>query len=234
MCRTSAPSRTWHTSQGLSPRACRISAPLRTRHTPPADTADLDSGRMWSHPTALPDPEHVDRVVRAMVDAPARCGAVRVVAIDGPSGSGKTTLAHGVAAALGAPVVHMDRIYPGWDGLAESVGLLVEHVLEPLGRGEAAAYRLWDWERDAWDGVRTVSPVEAVVVEGCGSSVGAAGACASVRVWVEAPREERRRRGLARDGEAYRPHWERWAAQEAALYARDRTRDRADIVIATA
>ena len=188
---------------------------------------------MWSHRTDPPDPAHVAQVVEALEAAPARCGAVRVVAVDGPSGSGKTTLARGVAAALDAPVVHMDRIYPGWDGLAASVGLLVEQVLEPLARGEAAAYRLWDWETGTWDGTRSVAPADVVVVEGCGSSVGPAGDCAAVRVWVEAPREERRRRGLARDGEAYRPHWERWAAQEERLYALDGTRAKADLVVTT-
>ena len=40
-------------------------------------------------------------------------------------------------------------------------------------------------------------------------------------------------RGIARDGEAYRPHWERWARQEDALFAADRTRDRADVVLDT-
>lgn len=191
---------------------------------------------MWSHLTDPPDPAHVARVLTALgapTDAPARCGAVRVVAIDGPSGSGKTSLARGVGAALAAPVVHMDRIYPGWDGLAASVGLLVEQVLAPLSRGEAAAYRLWDWERGSWDGVRAVPRADVIIVEGCGSSVRPAGDYAAVRVWVEAPREERRRRGLARDGEAYRPHWEEWAAQESVLYARDGTRSRADVVITT-
>lgn len=193
----------------------------------------LDSAGMWSHLSDPPDPAHVAEVVTAVAAAPARCGAVRVVAVDGHSGSGKTTLARGVGEALDAPVVHMDRIYPGWDGLAASVPLLVEQVLEPLARGEQAAFRLWDWEENAWNGTRIVPPAEVVVVEGSGSSVGPAGEYAAVRVWVEAGRDERRRRGLARDGDAYRPHWEHWAAQEARLYARDGTRAKADIVIAT-
>jgi cytidylate kinase len=188
---------------------------------------------MWSHLTEPPDPAHVTEVVTALALSPARCGTVQVVAIDGPSGSGKTSLGLGVGHALDAPVVHMDRIYPGWDGLAESVPLLVRQVLEPLARGEPTAYRVWDWESGGWNGVETVPLAAAVVVEGCGSSVGPAGEYASLRVWVEAPWEERRRRGLARDGEAYRPHWERWAAQEARLYARDRTRSKADVVITT-
>jgi hypothetical protein len=50
---------------------------------------------------------------------------------------------------------------------------------------------------------------------------------------VEAEREVRFTRGIDRDGEAYRPHWERWARQEEALFAADRTRDRADVVLDT-
>jgi uridine kinase len=188
---------------------------------------------MWSHLTDPPDPAHVDAVLAAVATSSRRCGAVRVVALDGPSGSGKTTLALGVGRALECPVVHMDRIYPGWDGLAASVPLLVEQVLDPLARGEPAAYRAWDWARSEWADTESVPAAEVLVVEGCGSSVGPAGPYASVRVWVEAPREVRMARGLARDGETYRPHWERWAAQEDRLFAADDTRARADVLIAT-
>jgi cytidylate kinase len=72
-----------------------------------------------------------------------------------------------------------------------------------------------------------------LVLEGVGSSVGPAGDHAAVRVWVEAEREVRFTRGIDRDGEAYRPHWERWARQEEALFAADGTRGRADVVLDT-
>jgi hypothetical protein len=49
-----------------------------------------------------------------------------------------------------------------------------------------------------------------------------------VLLWVEAPRDVRFARGIERDGEAYRPLWERWALQEDALFAVERTRERAD------
>jgi hypothetical protein len=39
------------------------------------------------------------------------------------------------------------------------------------------------------------------------------------------------RRGLERDGDAFAPHWEAWAAAEAAHFAEHRTRDRADVVV---
>ena len=166
--------------------------------------------------------------------ATPRCGRVLVVAVDGPSGAGKTTLARAVGRRLDARVVHMDDVYPGWDGLADAVPLVVEGLLAPLSRGEDAAYRRWDWVHDRWaTRPRDVRWVPRLVLEGVGSSVGAAGEYAALRVWVEAPRAVRFERGIARDGEAYRPHWERWARQEAALFAADGTRARADVVVDT-
>ena len=192
---------------------------------------------MWDQVTEPALPAHVDAVVALALRAPARCGDTVVVAIDGPSGSGKTTLAQGVAGALAdvdtVEVVHMDRIFPGWDGLAVAPGLLTEQVLVPISHGRRAAYRLWDWERDEWDGMCRVTPSHFLVVEGCGSSVQPAGQYAAVAVFVEADRALRMDRGVARDGETYRPHWERWADQESLLFGADRTRERADLVIDT-
>jgi uridine kinase len=192
---------------------------------------------VWDQITKPALPEHVDAVIALVRRASPRRGDTVVVAIDGPSGSGKTTLAKGVADALAGmgsvEVVHMDRLFPGWDGLAVAPGLVADQVLAPLSRGEPAAYRLWDWERDEWDGTSEVAPSRYLVVEGCGSSVEPAGRYAAVAVFVEAERLLRMDRGLARDGETYRPHWERWADQEAALFAADGTRERADLVIDT-
>ena len=93
------------------------------------------------------DPAHVAAVVAlARAARPAR-GTTVVVAVDGRSGSGKTLLGSAVAAALGCPVVHLDEIYPGWDGLQEGVALATAHVLEPLAQGRRAAYPRWDWMR---------------------------------------------------------------------------------------
>lgn len=198
----------------------RLLSRRQTRRYPPQmDAVDADAG--------------LAEVLRLAASAEPRCGAVTVVAVDGPSAAGKTTLSRRLAAALHVPVVHLDAIYPGWDGLADAVPLVTSQVLEPLARGERAAYRRWDWMRDRWGGTAEVPMVSLLVLEGVGSSVGTAGTYASVRVWVEAPRDVRFERGIARDGEAYRPNWERWARQEVALFAADRTRDRADVVIDT-
>lgn len=167
------------------------------------------------------DPAHVAAVValaRAATPAPAAGGTV-VVAVDGRSGSGKTILGTAVAKALDCPVVHLDALYPGWDGLQSGVDLVAECVLEPLAHGEQAAYRRWDWMRDRPGRTVTVDAGPLLVVEGCGALVPPAAAYAAVRVWLDAPDAQRKERALARDGDAYAPHWDRWAAQEDAAYA---------------
>lgn len=192
---------------------------------------------MWDDVTRPPRQADVDAVAVRALAAQPRCGEVVVVAIDGRSGAGKTTLAGGVELALGAAgtvaVLHMDQLYPGWDGLAESPALLTRQVLEPLSRGEPAAYREWSWARERWAGTREVPPCRYLVVEGCGASVDPARAYAALTVFVDADLLLRQRRGIARDGETYRPHWQRWADQEDALFDADRTRRRADLVIDT-
>ncbi len=161
-----------------------------------------------------------------------------VVAVDGPAGSGKTTIAAVLAGLLGdarhpAPVVHMDDLYPGWDGLADAVPLLVDQVLEPLATGGPARWRRYDWVEGRYAEEHQLPVTPAVVVEGvaCGSLP-----CApylALLVWVDAPHDLRLSRGLARDGETFRPHWERWAAQERAHFAAHRTRERADLRLET-
>jgi hypothetical protein len=54
-----------------------------------------------------------------------------------------------------------------------------------------------------------------------------------VSVFVDADVALRMRRGIERDGEDYRPQWQRWADQERALFTADATRERADLVLDT-
>ena len=192
---------------------------------------------MWDQITEPADPVHVEAVVELALDAQPRCGDTTVVAIDGRSGAGKTTLALGVAAGLRSygttAIVHMDHLYPGWDGLGESSEILATRVLEAISRASSAAYAQWDWEAGGWDGTVVLEPTDFLVIDGSGSSVGPARAYAAVGVFVDADPMLRMSRGLARDGDTYRPHWQRWAAQEDAIFAADDTRARADLVIDT-
>lgn len=160
--------------------------------------------------------ERIERVDRAAV-----------VAVDGPSGAGKSTLATGLAAALGASLVRMDDVYPGWDGLEAAVPLVVGWLLAPLARGEPAGYHRYDWTAERFAEWHPVPGDRPVVLEGVGSGAGPCRPYLRGLIWLDAPEDERFRRAMARDGDAYRPHWARWAAQEAVHFARERTREHA-------
>ena len=171
---------------------------------------------------------------RALAAQP-RLGPVRVVVIDGPAGSGKTTTAALVAAdatQLGATaaVLHLDDLYEGWAGLEGSLWpRLSAQVLEPLRRGRPGRYQRYDWPTGAFAEWVDVEVPDLLVVEGCGSARRAADAVAVLRVWVEAPADLRLERGLARDGADARENWLTWMTDEAAHFARERTRERADV-----
>lgn len=158
-----------------------------------------------------------------------------MLAIDGRAGSGKSSLAAEVGAVLGgasaAPIVAMDHLYEGWSGLAAAVPRLVDQVLVPLAQGRDALAPRWDWVADEWGSPVRVPMTDLLIVEGCGSSVWPASDHAAVMVWLEVPEGVRRERALARDGASFAPFWAQWADQEDALYASDRPRERADLVL---
>jgi uridine kinase len=181
----------------------------------------------------VPD-EGIAAALRVIATTEKSCGSTKVVAVDGPSGAGKTDFAAALAARLpGAQVLHMDDLYAGWEGLWQAVTDLHAHVLAPLSRGEQAAYRQWDWERGRYAGWHGLPASEVLLVEGVGSGAKPGWPLESALIWLEADRDERFRRGIERDGETYLPHWRHWAELEGALFALDRTRLRADLIIDT-
>jgi uridine kinase len=160
-----------------------------------------------------------------------RRGRTRVVAIDGRSGAGKTSLAGELRSALGAPVVSLEDLYGGWDGLERGIDLLVSEVLEPLSAGRAALVPRYNWVTAAWEDPLMLRPPEVLIVEGVGAGARRAAAYASLLIWVESAASVRKKRALDRDGETFAPHWAAWAAQEEAMLAREDTPGRADIVL---
>lgn len=182
------------------------------------------------------DPAVVQYCAQRARRATPRCGSVVVVGIDGPAGSGKTTLGRALSADLAAPLVQMDDLLEGWDGLFEISPTLARAVLEPLARGRAGTYRRYDWVHGTPAEWHEVGLVPVLVVEGVGSTLEPAAGYVAVRVWVEAPLAVRLARGLARDGvpgAAYRDRWRRWQGQEDALFAAQHTRAYADVRVDT-
>ena len=170
-------------------------------------------------------------IVSALDGAPPRAGGSRVVAVDGRSGAGKTSLATALRDRLQAPVVSLEDLYGGWDGLERGIDLLVSAVLEPLAAGRAPRVPRYDWIAREWAEPVTIEPAPILIVEGVGAGARRAATFESVLVWLEVAAPVRKKRALDRDGATFAPYWDQWAAQEDAMIARERTPDRADITL---
>ncbi|MFC4068913.1 dephospho-CoA kinase [Actinoplanes subglobosus] len=175
-----------------------------------------------------------ERVLAWAAGREARAGGRRVLVVEGRSGAGKTTLARAVAERLAAPLIHMDDLYAGWDGLDEGVSELHQRVMVPLAAGRPAVWRRWDWAAGEYAEEHVVPDADWLVVEGVGAGAGVLRPYAAGVVWVDSPTEIRKRRALGRDGTTYAPHWARWAAHEDAFYAAEEVRENADLIIENA
>ena len=169
----------------------------------------------------------------ALIRARPPVGDVRLVTVDGCSGAGKSRLTNRLARALGrAPSVHLDFFYPGWDGLAEAVGLAVDWVAVPLTTGRPARWRRYDWDAGRFAEWRETPWAPVVLLEGCGAGSAALRPFTSTSIWVDTPAPVRERRLRARrDWPRYAPHRARWAAQEEAHFAVERPWAHADVVV---
>ncbi len=177
-----------------------------------------------------------ERLLELVLSRPGHlAGGARLVCLDGFAGSGKTTAAEqlhrtSLLRGLRSDVVHMDDLYAGWSGLP-----VLHETTVPLVRSLAAtgraAYRRWDWTRGERAEEHVVVAGDLVVLEGVGCADPAYDDVVTLRALVTAPREERLRRGLERDGEAMRDQWLRWLDAEGEHLAGARTRERADVVV---
>ena len=136
--------------------------------------------------------------------------------IDGPSGSGKTTFALEIQAhwnsAVKLQVVHMDSLYPGWDGLAKGSATAAAMLAERA-EGKDTHWQRYDWSAEAFQEWHSVDAREPLLIEGCGSLFSGSENLSQVRIWLDAETELRKNRALSRQGENFAEHWNQWDAQ---------------------
>jgi uridine kinase len=161
---------------------------------------------------------NVERIAAAITGDPP------IVLIDGRSGSGKTELATALADVLGAQLLRLDDVYPGWDGL-EAASEQLAVILD------TRRWQRWDWASGRHAEWNTLEPGGPLIVEGCGTLTRASRRRASFGIWVELDEPTRKTRALARDGALYESHWDEWAAQEKRLFDRERPDLLADLVV---
>lgn len=158
--------------------------------------------------------------------------ATRLVAVDGHGGAGKSTFAQRLAAhAERASIVEVDDFaHPGLTNGID-VQRLREQVIVPLSNDRPARYQRFDWNRQQLADWRHVVPGGLVIVEGVSALRREFNDPWDLTVWVETPREICLQRGLQRDGQDARPHWDAWFAAGDDYVTRDRPRDKADLTV---
>jgi uridine kinase len=152
-----------------------------------------------------------DKALKHTTNAPAP-----TFLIDGPSGSGKTTLATQIEEHWNSPVklqlVHMDDLYPGWDGLAQGVEKALALLRERAG-GADTHWQRYDWATAQFAEWHSVNANQPLLIEGCGSMNRESESMSQARIWLNADTELRRERALSRAGENFAEHWTQWDAQ---------------------
>lgn len=136
-----------------------------------------------------------------------------IILIDGKSGVGKTTLSLTIAEALGATIVHLDDVYPGWGGLVDGRNAVIDGVIRKVVEGRSGRVRRWDWGQSVPGIDVIVSPDDVLVVEGCGISTPESRAFADTVIWVDCDELARLDRLNSRDGEEFNEHRDLWDAQ---------------------
>ncbi|MCW7941117.1 hypothetical protein AAW14_03465 [Streptomyces hygroscopicus] len=136
-----------------------------------------------------------------------------------------------MAAALdGAPVLHLDDIATHEELFAWTERLLRD-VIQPLGRGEVAHYRPYNWRARSFGPACALPPAPVVLVEGVGAGRRVLRPHLARLVWMELTHEEAWTRGRVRDGEEQHTFWAEWVEAERRHFAGDPSRPFADLLV---
>lgn len=150
----------------------------------------------------------------AVIVAAARTvGPRAVVGVTGPVAAGKSTLARALVAQMDGVVVSTDHYLPDYDATPEELRDRPESSdlarlardLAELRAGRATRMPQWSFEAHARVGELLVEPVGLIVVEGLHALHEVPRVHVDIGVYVEAPRDARWARAVARERAGERP-----------------------------
>ena len=177
----------------------------------------------------------------------ARRRRTLLVGIDGGGGAGKSTLAREIErAAEDVTVVEFDDFYrPSSERKLRAAARdrevggsfdwrrLRSQVLLPLAQDRSTRYQRYDWVADELADWVVVPVGGVVIVEGCYCLRRDLFDFYDYTIWVEAPRDLRLQRGLARGGADTRDRWlKEWLPEEERFVEAENPSARAKLVIA--
>ncbi len=170
-------------------------------------------------------------------------GKLPIVLIDGRAASGKSQFAKDLSEAYfqvdkqAARVIHMDDLYPGWNGLAEGSVYLLTNILLPLANSRSANWQVWNWRKnhrgaeEPGNGRREFAGGTLLIVEGCGSISRLSSTNSDFQIWIDADDATRKERFSKRDSGKFDEYFGIWSAQEDEYYEREKSKQLAELII---
>lgn len=170
-------------------------------------------------------------------------GKLPIVLIDGRAASGKSQFAKDLSEAYfqvdkqAARVIHMDDLYPGWNGLAEGSVYLLTNILLPLANSRSANWQVWNWRKnhrgaeEPGNGRREFAGGTLLIVEGCGSINRLSSTNSDFQIWIDADDAARKERFSKRDSGKFDEYFGIWSAQEDEYYEREKSNQLAELII---
>lgn len=165
-----------------------------------------------------------------------------VVIIDGRAGAGKSRFAADLLEAYFRletrlpKTIHMDDLYPGWQGLRAGSLYLNQTILNHVAAGREAHWQVWDWSNDergnpceTSNGWRSFEGGNLLLVEGCGALSLHSAEIADLSIWIDSDLETRRKRFSDRDQGQFDEHWHPWTIQEDQFYEAEKSRELSDL-----
>lgn len=185
----------------------------------------------------------------SLIDSRMKEGQRLFVAIDGGAGAGKSTLAKGIRdRRAGVSIIPTDHFfrplneYPaarlaGQRSYEQLYDLyfpwqrMRDEALMPMRRGERATYQKYDWSADRLLDWVSIEPIEIVLVEGVYSARPELRPMLDAVIFVDAPRQVRLTRMLARDADQPGDWMTPWMAAEDWYFEHVRPQNTANLVL---
>lgn len=161
-----------------------------------------------------------------------------IIAIDGPAGAGKTTLAETLSLALAQKfsisLVHMDDLYPGWDGaLGNELTQSLIWITSCHKAKKDLTFAPFNWDRNSFEAPRHSKSTTLLILEGVGSAQRAIEEHLTTSIWLDLDPQTGFQRVIKRDGGHISDSMTRWLDQQRQHFTEDDTKERSEFIIST-
>ncbi len=161
-----------------------------------------------------------------------------IIAIDGPAGAGKTTLASTISLALSprmsTTVIHMDELYPGWEGaLGDELTKTLIWLTSCHKARKPLLYSAFNWATNEFHEPKSHPSTHLLILEGVASAQLPVEESLATSIWLDLDPLVGYQRVIERDGEKISREMTQWLVMQEQHFAADGTKERCEFLLST-